>query len=254
MCDDSFDMLINDNDFSKIHKYARKFIAPKVDDILLVDNRSVDWYQQNFGKGIWLPIMRDEKKEIPLYKEALVISKQFIEKYKLEGKKVLLYVGRLVGLKNLSRLIAAIGKTKADFVTVIVGDGEEAEYLKSEAALVDKPIIFAGHFENHEIRAWYNVSDVFVLPSVQEAFGAVTNEALIAGNYCLISKVAGSSCLINNLNGKIFNPIDVDEIANLIDNTMEQVKKDNQINNVKDSLMPFTFRDMINNVINILKS
>lgn len=50
--------------------------------------------------------------------------------------------------------------------------------------------------------------------SLQEAFGAVTNETLIADSYALVSNKAGSSCLIEEgLNGYTFPPMGVDELS-----------------------------------------
>lgn len=217
MCDDSYNMVANKDDFSRIHRIARNFIVPRLDNLLLADKRVVEWYQQHYRKGIWLPIIRDEKKEIEEYRKVLPTSNKFNERFNLKGKKVLLFVGRLVGLKNIDGLIDAISKTKEDFVTVIVGSGEEKERLQQLADASNKSIIFAGHYEGEELKAWYNISDVLVLPSYKEAFGAVTNEALIAGNYCLVSKLAGSACLINKNNGKIIDPHNIEDMARDID-------------------------------------
>lgn len=249
MCDDSFDMLTNNNDFSLMHKCARKVIAPLVDDILLVDSRSVDWYRTHYNKGLWLPIIRDEQNEIELYQRALPISKRFNEEYNLVGKKVLLFVGRLVRLKNLSRLIVAIGKTHELFTTVIIGDGPELEKLKSEVAKINKEVIFAGHFEGQELRAWYNIADVFILPSYQEAYGAVTNEALIAGNYCLVSNLAGSACLINENNGLLLDPFDEEDMAKKIDIAFGKVEKPKNTINLKLNRMNISFAEHLNKVI-----
>lgn len=254
MCDDSYDMLNSNNDFSIIHKYARKLIAPLVDEILLVDNRAVDWYRLNYGKGLGLPIVRDEKKERSLYEQTLPISRKLVRQFSLEGKKVLLYVGRLVEIKNISNLISAIAKTQEDFTTVIVGDGVDKERFLQEAAHVNKPIIFAGHFEDQDIRAWYNIADVFILPSYKEPFGAVTNEALLAGCYSLISEKAGSACLIKNgINGETFNPLDIDDIAKKIDKafTAQNGVKDIRL---KENRMLYSFEQIITKVFNQLKS
>lgn len=253
MCDDSYDMLANDNDFSLVHRYARRLIAPMVDDILLVDSRAADWYQNRYGKGIWLPIIRNEKVEIPLYEQALSISNKFNKQYHLEGKRVLLYVGRLVEVKNLNRLISAIGRTKEDFVTVIVGDGPKLNELKQEASKINKEIIFAGHFENQEIRAWYNLSDVFILPSTKEPYGAVTNEALLAGCRVIVSDRCGSSCLVSEENGELINPLDIIGIATAIDRQIAMSVKYN-MESTRKNLMTIKFEEIINNVVNNLKS
>ena len=255
MCDDSYNMVANKDDFSKIHRIARNFVVPKLDDLLLVDKRVVDWYQQHYSKGIWLPIIRDEKKEIEEYKKVLPISNELNARFNLKGKKVLLFVGRLVGLKNIDGLIDAISMTKEDFITVIVGSGEEKERLQELAQKTGKEIIFAGHYEGEELKAWYNISDVMVLPSHKEAFGAVTNEALIAGNYCIVSEAAGSSCLINKNNGVLINPKDIDDIAKKIDKIFQLyiAEKDNIITQ-KANKMHCEFMETISSAFNSIRN
>ena len=61
---------------------------------------------------------------------------------------------------------------------------------------------------------WYNIATALVLASYQEAFGAVTNEALLAGCYVLVSKKAGSACLVEpGVNGYTFNPMNEEELV-----------------------------------------
>lgn len=252
MCDDSWDMVANNHDFSKAHRKMRKLVTPHLDDLLLVDDRVVKWYQEKYNKGIWLPIIRDEKIETPLYKRVIPLSIEYINKYKLENKKVLLFIGRLVHEKNLERLLDAITITKEDYITVIVGSGELENQLKQKALNIDKSIIFAGRYEGDNVRAWYNVADAFILPSHMEPFGAVTNEALIAGCKCLISENAGSACLIDETNGMIFNPYDIESMANAIDKMMKEISPREDIKPRPDK-MGFSFEDVINRVLAKIK-
>lgn len=248
MCDDSYDMVSNNHDFSKIHKWSRKMVVPLLDNLLLVDSRVKDWYKSHYRKGIWLPIIRDEKKEKDQYRRVLPLSVEYSERFNLKHKKVLLFVGRLDPVKNLARLFDAISKTKEDYVTVIVGNGELERDLKEQAALIAKPIVFAGRFEGDGVRAWYNIADAFVLPSQQEAFGAVTNEALIAGVPCIISKNAGSACLIDEANGYIIDPYNTERMAFVIDQMMQQIQTRDFID-CRDCNMSFSFNDTIERCI-----
>lgn len=254
MCDDSYDMVANGKDFTYVHTLARKAVVPLLDDIIVVNDKVRDWYQKHYGKGIWMPIIRDEKKEMPLYKQAEKISDKFRAKFGLHGKKVLLYVGRLVDVKNLPVLIEAIGKTKSDFATVFVGDGPLKEELESLAATqtesAGKEIIFAGRYDDDEIRAWFNIGDVFVLASTQEAFGAVTNEALLGGCYVLLSNACGSECLIDKKNGRLFDPHSTQQLADLIDEAFDRVSKEEMR---PDNRMNITFEDGVAKVIESIK-
>lgn len=128
----------------------------------------------------------------------LPISQNYVSEYHLEGKKVLLFVGRLVALKNVKFALRAFIKANLDnTIFVIVGDGPEKEKLEKIAA-GNPAVIFTGRLEGDELYAWYNVGQVFTLPSYKEPFGAVTNEALVAGCKVLISKDAGSNCLVKD--------------------------------------------------------
>ena len=252
MCDDSWDMIAHDHEWSLAHKWMRKLVTPFLDNLLLVDDRVVNWYNEKYGKGIWLPIIRNEEREVLGYERTLLMSKEFAQQFNLIGKKVLLFVGRLVPVKNLDKLFMALSITKEDFVTVLVGSGQLEETLKMQASAINKPIVFAGRYEGDGVRAWYNVADAFVLASKMEPFGAVTNEAIIAGCTCLISENAGSACLINESNGVIFNPYDIDAMAKAIDNTMRKVKVRKEYT-IRPCKMAFNFDETMNRVINDLK-
>ena len=253
MCDDSWDMIAHDHEWTLAHKWMRKLITPFLDNLLLVDDRVVNWYKETYSKGIWMPIIRSEEREALGYERTLPMSKKFSQQFNLIGKKVLLFVGRLDPVKNLEKLFLALSKTKEDFVTIIVGSGQLEETLKMQASTINKPIVFTGRYEGDSIRAWYNLADVFVLASKMEAFGAVTNEALIAGCTCLVSQNAGSACLINGDNGSIIDPYDVDSMATIIDETMQAIKVRKEIT-PRPCKMAFTFEETIDRVINELKT
>lgn len=250
MCDDSLDMVANRRDFTLLHTIARKAVVPFLDDLLLVNDKVRDWYRNHYGKGTWMPIIRDEKIELPLYKDALDIAKGFETKYDLKDKKILLYVGRLVDVKNIATLIKAISLTNSDFTTVIVGDGPLKNELELQAKQTGKEILFVGRFDDEDIRAWFNIGDVFVLPSTTEAFGAVTNEALLGGCFTLLSKACGSSCLINESNGRLFDPEIPEHLAKLIDETFGTLG----LGNAKIcNRMNLTFQNAVVDVIKKLK-
>ena len=62
-----------------------------------------------------------------------------------------------------------------------------------------------------------------------EAFGAVTNEALLFGCNCIVSDKAGSSCIIEQgVNGYLFNPYDADDLKKKIDLCKQTLKSDDR--------------------------
>ena len=251
MTDDSYDMIANDNDFTKLHKCLRDHLAKYFDNFIVVTPQVERWYQEHYGKGVWMPIIMNDKKAGANYDRLLPLSRKYVKQYGLEGKKVLLFVGRLVELKNLSRVIEAFGRSSEEATLVIVGDGSEREKLEAQAMEIKKEVVFTGRFDGDELYAWYNLADVLILASYQEAFGAVTNEALLAGCRVIVSERAGSSCLVSEENGQLVNPMDVDDIRAAIDRQIAEAEKPD-LNAPRESRMTVKFEERINNLVNKL--
>lgn len=248
ICDDSYGMVLGD-DFSRWHRWARKCIVPFLDNLLLVDKRVQEWYQEKYGKGIWLPIVSDEIRVREMYVRLLPLSNRLNSIYGLEGKIVILFVGRLVKIKNISCLIKAYASLKDKAKLVIIGDGECRKELEYQNDMMETDALFLGRREGDELFAWYNIADIFVLPSIQEPFGAVTNEALLGGCFSIISNKAGSACLINeNVNGNIFNPYSIDELHEKLKILLDKKQSKKKIV-LKENLMQESFRDYFNKVV-----
>ena len=215
LCDDSYDMVAEKNDFSRLHRLARRYIAPLLDDIIVVHPQVRKWYQKRVGKGYFFPIIQNEEQVRENYRKVVERGSHLRKIHALENRKIFLFVGRLVELKNVETLVRAFaGLDQKKYALVIVGDGPELKHLQRLSRELHLNILFTGRLEGDALNAWYNVADVFVLPSYQEAFGAVTNEALLAGCYVLVSTKAGSSCLVvESENGYTFQPMEVDTLC-----------------------------------------
>jgi len=96
--------------------------------------------------------------------------------------------------------------------------------------------------------AWYNLASVFILASYKEPFGAVTNEALIAGCRVVVSERAGSSCLVSITNGEIINPMDVKGMSEAIDRQMHSSKIP-KLNCPRKNLMPVSYKTVMNKFV-----
>ena len=257
MCDDSFDMVENKHEFTPLHRWGRKLLAQRVDEIILLDSRVVEWYQKEYSKGVFFPIMNDDVRQRKVYESLLSQSAKLSTMYELNDKKVFLYVGRLVGLKNIDTIIKAFAQLNSDGnVLIIIGSGEKELELRQLASESRGNIKFLGRQEGAALYAWYNVADVFVLASLQEAFGAVTTEALLAGCRCLISTAAGSSCLIEkDLNGNVFSPLDLNQLAVLMREETLLVKERQQgkYDNLREYLMPISYKEAFDKLHDVIE-
>ncbi|MBR2301561.1 MAG: glycosyltransferase family 4 protein, partial [Bacteroidaceae bacterium] len=171
----------------------------------------------------------------------------------LTDKRVFLFVGRLVALKNIETIIRAFARlNQKENVFVIVGDGPERNNLEKAAHDLNANVLFTGRLEGDTLNIWYNIADIFILASYQEAFGAVTNEALLGGCYALVSNKAGSSCLIEEgINGYTFSPMNIDELANrMVDACMFTAEYNT--NGLKKNQMRISYSAYIENLIKTL--
>ena len=250
--DDSYDMICG-NQFSRKHEIAEKILIPLFNNVICVEDRTADVFQEKYGKGIFFPIIRNEQTMRVLYSRVLHISKSYQDCFYLKGKKVFLFVGRIVSLKNVPQIIKSFLTAKIeDSVLIIVGNGPEEEKCKNEANGHDN-IIFTGRLEGDALYAWYNVADVFVLASWKEPFGAVINEALLAGCVCLVSHHAGSQCLIKEgVNGFKINPFCTEDISQKMRKVVDIIPyKD--LETTRSNMMQESFETAIQRVITGIK-
>lgn len=235
-CDDSMD-LISGHDFGWKHHLARHFVPGRLDEIILHSPEVAGWYQARYGKGLVMPIMADERRIRPELECVLPLSEQL----RPGDKPVVAFVGRLVALKNVPALIRAFEPLKDRARLVIIGDGPERQKLAAMAP----EAVFTGMLAGDELLAWYNLIDVMVLPSTQEAYGAVTGEALMAGARVVVSRKAGSSSLVREgVNGYVVDPDDLQAMTECIDKLLKQIP-DGRPLSLRENLLPCSFEASI---------
>ncbi|MFN3782214.1 MAG: glycosyltransferase family 4 protein, partial [Candidatus Kapaibacteriota bacterium] len=123
----------------------------------------------------------------------------------IEGKKIVLFVGRIVKEKNLDILVQAVEllAKREDFVLVVAGGGPYLKYYQSRT----KRALFLGHLHTNELAQIYASSDIFVFPSVTETFGNVILEGMASGLPPVVANSFGASELISNFeNGILVAP------------------------------------------------
>lgn len=225
MIDDSYDMILGQQ-IKKRHAIAERIVLPMLNDVICVEPRVTNWMQSRFGKGVTMPIISKESSTAVKYQHIMPISEKLIKQFNLIGKKVVLFVGRLDPEKNIDSLIKAFIKiSQVNSVLVIVGSGSKEEELKKTTTGTNN-IIFTGRLEGDEVYAWYNIANIFILPSLLEPFGAVTAEALSGGCYCLVSNKAGSQCLIqDHVNGRLIEPSNIDDISFKIMEALDEAQE-----------------------------
>jgi glycosyltransferase involved in cell wall biosynthesis len=253
--DDSIDLSIKR---VGVRKWIRNICSNWIDGIIFPSKHVSDWYKihvNSHPKTLELPIIHSNEHFRDKLSNALNYSAINTEKYDLVGKKVFLFVGRLVEIKNIDLLIRAFANAAIKSgVLIIVGDGEEKENLiqLAERMNLAETCIFTGRLEGDELLSWYNIAQCFILPSYIEPYGAVVNEALLAGCKVLCSNLAGASELITNENGCVFDPIDEHKLKELIQHTANSLNVLELPVVLKPDLMPFLLKEKIIDLVSEL--
>jgi len=160
-----------------------------------------------------------------------IMEKATIEEYRsalgLQNKKVLLCVSRLArskGYEILFRAFKKVLKFLPETMLLIIGNGPEKDNLETLAKELDcsKKICFLGEIPRKKLYIYYNISDLFILTSQQEAFPFVCLEANACGKAVIAGHIGGIPELVtDNVNGMLVTPDNPDEIADQIVNLLE---------------------------------
>ena len=138
---------------------------------------------------------------------------------KRNGKKIVLFVGRLTFQKGPDYFLQAAKKVSQidpNIMFVFSGSGDMERHLIEEAArleLSDK-IVFAGFLRGDDLNRLYRMADIYVMPSVSEPFGLTSLEAIANGTPILVSRQSGVGEMISHCLKVDF--WDVNEMANKI--------------------------------------
>lgn len=109
---------------------------------------------------------------------------------------VFLYVGRLWKGKGLQILIEAFEQTQKncnfEVSLLVLGDGvDECEFKNTCYENGIKNVVFLGFRQREEIPNYFNVSDVFVFPTLGDPYGLVVDEAMASSLPVISSSSAG---------------------------------------------------------------
>ena len=141
----------------------------------------------------------------------------FRAKYHLENKLVIIFVGRLVELKGLRQLLEAWNLAKPDATLFIVGDGPERTKLEDFCKQHAIDAVFTGAIDYSKISVFYNSSDCFIIPTLQDNWSLVVPEAMACG--LPIASSIYNGChpeLVHSENGWTFDPYDTQGTAEVL--------------------------------------
>jgi len=159
------------------------------------------------------------------------------ERFGLEGRRVVLFVGRVTRGKGVHVLLKAfrvLAKRYPDLKLVVAGPlsdrfGEEgvSEYARAlmayaERSLSEGSYVFTGAVDRETLRKLYSTAYVCVLPSYFEAFPMVLIEAMASGCPVIGSDAGGiPDIVVDGYNGLLFRRGDYADLASKLKMLLE---------------------------------
>ena len=210
----SFDQAGGDNVDPEIYKIEREGFAA-ADKVVAISNYVKRMIMTRHGvpeEKIVVIHNGSETDPVPTYEPTL-------QELKAQGKKIILYHGRITIQKGVDYFIHAAKRVLdvyPDAVFVISGWGDmQNQIIEQVGAMgLSGKVIFAGSLWEEERDRMYQTADLVVMPSVSEPFGLVPMEAMRCGTASLISKQSGVQEVMTHVLKVDF--WDVDEMANKI--------------------------------------
>lgn len=140
-------------------------------------------------------------------------------KLKQEGKKVVMFAGRITIQKGVDYFVRAAKKVleyEPGVYFIVAGSGDmENQIIQLTADLgIGQNFLFTGYYKMEEQADLFGAADVVVMPSVSEPFGIIPLESMSNGTPVIVSKQSGVAEVITHALKVDF--WDTDEMANNI--------------------------------------
>ena len=147
----------------------------------------------------------------------------------LDGRPVLLWVGRIAPIKGLDTLLDAVARLSEsgqDMRLLVVGGDADERTSGHETSLRQRierlglgdSVRFLGPRPQGVLPLYYAASDVTVLPSYYESFGMVALEAMACGSPVIASRVGGLVTTVRDgVTGFLVPDGDVEALAERIE-------------------------------------
>jgi phosphatidylinositol alpha-1,6-mannosyltransferase len=201
-------------------------------------SRDVDslTYLGDFTKNAMMPAIQDKSKLVKIapgidtdHFAPSDIDLNLVEKYKLQNRRVIVCVGRLVHRKGQDKLIEAMPQVLERFpdaVLLIVGQGPIKSMLDKLIRHhgIEHKVIFTGRINFADLPKYIQLGEVFAMPSRDrffglevEGLGIVYLEASACGVPVIVGKSGGApDAVVKDKTGLVVDGTSPKEIADAI--------------------------------------
>ncbi|MCX7801134.1 MAG: glycosyltransferase family 4 protein [Fimbriimonadales bacterium] len=133
---------------------------------------------------------------------------------------LVLFVGQMSLQKGVPYLLDAFVKVKHPKKRLVLVGAGALPFAQCPDMQVTGPL------PQYKVRDWMSKAHVLVLPSIQDGYGMVVDQAMACGCPCVVSRNAGAADAIQEgLNGYTFRARDVEELAELLQRLADDPQK-----------------------------
>lgn len=212
-----------ENPFKKMYKHwlisgAKKYFSPCDES---------DRYLKNYGgvsKKIkrypFSSILQSEVLDLPISNDG---KKLIRSRLGINEEKVIIAVGQFIERKGFDVLLKSLKFLKSSkWGCYIIGGNITDEYKKIiEAVEISKKVKFLNFLDRETLSLFYRASDLFVLPTREDIWGLVVNEAMANGLPVVTTNRCNAGLtMVSDENGKIIPVDDVDALSSAINDIL----------------------------------
>ena len=168
----------------------------RVDLMLITGQRGRKWFaNRGFPKAKIVPFAYFPEPAMLDASTLPLTQKQSVDQIDL------LFLGQLIPRKGLDLLLLSLaGQQARPWYLRIAGMGShrQAYHQLAEQLGIAARVEWLGPVPNHQVPSLLTAADCLILPSRYDGWGAVVNEALLAGTPALVSDACGASELVES--------------------------------------------------------
>lgn len=168
----------------------------------------------------------------------------------MKEKQIVISVGQFIYRKGYDILLESCSTLDKSIGVYIIGGNPTVEYLELQDKLSLENVHFVSFLEKDKLADYYKAADLFVLPTREDIWGLVVNEALSYGLPVITTDkcVAGVEMLEDGVTGRIVPVEDSNALSKAI-NLSFNIESDNILKLAKK----YSIEEMVSAHINAFK-
>jgi glycosyltransferase involved in cell wall biosynthesis len=206
----------------RLRKMVTRLVVAGSSADLAMGNLNTEFYRQNHARTVvFAPNSVDNER---FGAAPSMAREELLAKWNLKANApVIVFSGKLIPRKRPLDITSAIKLLPCEVNMLFVGDGELADDVK--ASLCPAKGVVTGFINQSDLPIYYHAADVLVLPSGEETWGLVVNEAMAAGTLPVVSDRVGCAPDLVKGVGEIYPCGDVESLAAALSRSLERIKK-----------------------------